>query len=60
MLCQLPGVAEGSRERIALGVALVAFYTFFIAFELSRERRRVAVFAHRRGRLADVFMPAFS
>ena len=40
MLCQLPGVAEGSRERIALGVALVAFYSFFIAFELSRERRR--------------------
>jgi diguanylate cyclase (GGDEF)-like protein len=40
MLCQLPGVAEGSRERIALGVALIAFYSFFIAFELSRERRR--------------------
>ena len=39
-LCQLPGMSESSRQRIALGVAVVAVYTLIIAFELSRERRR--------------------
>ena len=40
VLCQLPAFAEGSNERIALGAFVVASYTFFIAFELRRERRR--------------------
>jgi diguanylate cyclase (GGDEF)-like protein len=40
VLCQLPLFAEGSTARIALGALVVSAYTFFIAFELSRERRR--------------------
>jgi diguanylate cyclase (GGDEF)-like protein len=39
-LCQLPYFADGSPERIVLGAVVVSVYTFFIAFELSRERRR--------------------
>ena len=39
-LCQLPIFAEGSHEKIALGVVVVATYTFFIALELHRERRK--------------------
>ena len=39
-LCQLPTFAQGSNQRIALGVFVVAMYTFFIAFELQRERRK--------------------
>jgi len=39
-LCQLPGFAAGSPQRAVLGVLVVATYTFFIAFELSRERRK--------------------
>ena len=39
-LCQLPMFSEGSLARIALGVFVVATYTFFIAVELSRERRK--------------------
>jgi diguanylate cyclase (GGDEF)-like protein len=39
-LCQLPVFAEGSTARIALGALVVSVYTFFIAFELSRERRK--------------------
>ncbi len=39
-LCQLPAFPEGSPARIALGVLVVSVYTFFIAFELSRERRK--------------------
>jgi diguanylate cyclase (GGDEF)-like protein len=40
VLCQLPALAQGSNNRIALGVVIVASYTFFIAFELRRERRK--------------------
>lgn len=40
VLCDLPGVAEGSDTRTALGAVLVAAYTFVIAFELWRERRK--------------------
>jgi diguanylate cyclase (GGDEF)-like protein len=38
--CQLPGVPEGSTARIAFGAILVSVYTFFIAWELWRERRK--------------------
>ena len=37
---QLPGMHEGSNARIAFGAVVVAVYTFFIAFELWRERRK--------------------
>jgi diguanylate cyclase (GGDEF)-like protein len=40
VLCQLPLLPQGSQERIALGAVVVATYTFFIAFELRRERRK--------------------
>lgn len=40
ILCQLPGLSEGSNGRIALGAIIVAIYTFFIAYELWRERRK--------------------
>jgi diguanylate cyclase (GGDEF)-like protein len=40
ILCQLPGLGEGSNGRIGLGAIVVAIYTFFIAFELWRERRK--------------------
>ncbi len=40
VLCQLPAFAEGSTQRVALGAVVVAAYTFFIAHELRRERRR--------------------
>jgi len=40
VLCDLPGVTEGSAGRIGLGAVLVAAYTFVIAFELWRERRK--------------------
>jgi diguanylate cyclase (GGDEF)-like protein len=40
VLCQLPVFAEGSTARIVLGALVVSAYTFFIAFELSRERRK--------------------
>ena len=40
VLCDLPGVAEGSDARMGLGAGLVAAYTFVIAFELWRERRK--------------------
>jgi diguanylate cyclase (GGDEF)-like protein len=39
-LCQLAAFAEGSSARFAVGAAVVAVYTFFIAFELGRERRK--------------------
>jgi diguanylate cyclase (GGDEF)-like protein len=39
-LCQFPAFAEGTEARLALGAVLVAAYTFAIAFELWRERRR--------------------
>jgi diguanylate cyclase (GGDEF)-like protein len=40
ILCQLPSMPPGSNERIALGAIVVATYTFFIAYELRRERRK--------------------
>jgi diguanylate cyclase (GGDEF)-like protein len=40
LLCQLPVLPEGSNSRIVLGVLVVAAYTFIIAFELWRERRK--------------------
>ncbi len=40
VLCELPPFAAGSTARVVLGVLVVATYTFFIAFELSRERRK--------------------
>jgi len=39
-LCQLPMFTASSNERMALAVFVVASYTFFIAFELNRERRK--------------------
>ncbi len=39
-LCQLPLFAAGTAARIVLGGVVVSIYTFFIAFELSRERRK--------------------
>jgi len=52
VLCQLPWFPEGSSARIGLGVAVVAVYTFFIAYELSRERRKTL-----RSRTAAVVVP---
>jgi diguanylate cyclase (GGDEF)-like protein len=40
VLCQLPVFADGTTARIALGALVVSAYTFFIALELSRERRK--------------------
>ncbi len=40
VLCQLPVLPQGSNARIVLGAVVVAAYTFFIAFELRRERRK--------------------
>ncbi|MGH6684775.1 MAG: diguanylate cyclase [Pseudolabrys sp.] len=45
VLCQLPALSEGSNERIALGAVVVSLYTFFIAFELRRERRK-SLYSH--------------
>jgi diguanylate cyclase (GGDEF)-like protein len=39
-LCQMPQFAQGSNARIVFGAAVVAIYTFLIAFELGRERRK--------------------
>ncbi|MEI9805465.1 MAG: GGDEF domain-containing protein [Pseudolabrys sp.] len=40
ILGQLPVLSEGSNGRIGLGAAIVALYTFSIAYELWRERRK--------------------
>ena len=40
VLCQLPMLPQDSNARIVLGTVVVATYTFFIAFELRRERRK--------------------
>jgi diguanylate cyclase (GGDEF)-like protein len=40
ILCRLPEVYDGSNARIALSAVIVATYTFFIAYELWRERRK--------------------
>lgn len=52
VLCQFPWFPEGNSARIGLGVVVVAVYTFFIAYELSRERRK----AHR-SRTAAMVVP---
>jgi diguanylate cyclase (GGDEF)-like protein len=52
-LCQFPVFAEGSVARVALGVVVVATYTFFIAMELSRERRKSL-----RSRTATIVVPS--
>lgn len=51
-LCQLPLFPEGSGARTALGALVVATYTFFIALELSRERRK-----SMRSRTAAIVVP---
>ncbi|HZD90384.1 MAG TPA: GGDEF domain-containing protein, partial [Pseudolabrys sp.] len=40
LIAPFPDFAEGSNARIALGAIVVAGYTFAIAFELGRERRK--------------------
>ncbi|MBS0245300.1 MAG: GGDEF domain-containing protein [Proteobacteria bacterium] len=40
VLTQWPGMEGGSPHRVALGIGIVAVYTFFMAFELGRERRK--------------------
>lgn len=40
IVCQAPAMPEGSAARIAMGAIVVSFYTFCIAFELWRERRK--------------------
>ena len=40
IVCQLPDMSEGSTARIAFGAIVVSFYTFCIALELWRERRK--------------------
>jgi diguanylate cyclase (GGDEF)-like protein len=39
-LCQLPMLSQGANARAAFGAVVVAIYTFLIAFELGRERRK--------------------
>jgi len=40
VLCQMPDAGQGTHARITLGALLVAAYTFVIAWELWRERRK--------------------
>ncbi len=40
VLCQFSAVADGTIARFVLGAAIVSTYTFFIAFELWRDRRK--------------------
>jgi len=40
ILSQIPVLFAGGNARIALGAFVVAIYTFFIAYELARERRK--------------------
>jgi len=53
LLCQLPGLSEGSTARTILGALVVAGYTFVIAFELGRERRK-----SRYSRTAAILVPS--
>jgi diguanylate cyclase (GGDEF)-like protein len=39
VLCQFPGLQTGGNGRTAFGAIVIAIYTFFIAYELWRERR---------------------
>ena len=52
VLCALPPFASGTNARIVLGMLVVAAYTFFIALELSRERRKSL-----RSRIAAIVVP---
>lgn len=52
IVCEFPGLQEGSHERVALGVVMAAIFAFFIAIELSRERRKSAY-----GRAAAIIVP---
>ena len=52
-LCQFPEFSAGSPARTVLGVLVVATYTFFIALELSRERRKSL-----RSRTAAIVVPS--
>jgi len=58
LVCQLPGLEEDSHARIGVGAIVIAIYTFFIAYELSREheefRRSVRDFAEVWFSRADV------
>ncbi len=52
VLCQFPLFAAGGTARTVLGVLVVATYTFFIALELSRERRKA-----QQSRVAAIVVP---
>ncbi len=52
VFCQFPLFAAGGTARTVLGVLVVATYTFFIALELSRERRKSL-----RSRIAAIVVP---
>ncbi|HZQ11514.1 MAG TPA: GGDEF domain-containing protein [Pseudolabrys sp.] len=52
LLCQLPLFAEGTMPRAVLGILVVAAYTFSIAFELWRERRKSV-----HSRIAQIVVP---
>lgn len=54
VVCQFAGIEEGSSGRIVAGAIMIAVYTFFIAFELARERRKSAY-----SRLAASVVPSF-
>lgn len=40
LLCQMEGLETATQARIGLGAVVIAVYGLFIAFELSRERRK--------------------
>ena len=52
VFCAMPGVSEGGNARLTLAALLVAAYTFLIACELRRERRK-----SRASRAAGVIVP---
>lgn len=52
--CQVEGLEEGTSGRIVAGAVLIAIYSFFIAFELSRERRKRAY-----SRMTAAMVPSF-
>jgi len=52
VFCAMPGVSEGGNARVTLAALLVAAYTFLIACELRRERRK-----SRASRAAGVIVP---
>src|SRR3569832_1617088 len=50
VFCAMPGVSEGGNARVTLAALLVAAYTFLIACELRRERRKSRASRARRYR----------